>query len=43
VELLDDGFGWDTDGADEELSTRVDDDINELVELAFGVVVAVLC
>lgn len=41
VELLDNGLGGDTDGGDEELGTALDDDIDELVELALGVVVAV--
>jgi hypothetical protein len=40
VQLLDDGFGRDADGADKELRARVDDDVDELVELALGVVVA---
>lgn len=41
VEPLDDSLGGNTDGRDEELSTALDDDIDELVELALGVVVAV--
>jgi hypothetical protein len=40
VELLDDVLGGYTDGADEELGARVNDDINELVELALGIIVA---
>jgi hypothetical protein len=42
VEFLDDGFGRDTNGADEELGARVNNNVNELVKLALGVVVAVL-
>ena len=34
-------FRWDTDGRDEELGTAVDDDADELVELALCVIVAV--
>jgi hypothetical protein len=41
VEPLDDSLGGNTDRRDEELSTALDDDIDELVELALGVVVAV--
>ena len=33
-------FWRDADGADEELGTAVDDDADEFVELAFGVIVA---
>jgi hypothetical protein len=40
VESVDDMFRWDTDGGDEELSAAVDDDADELVELAFCVIVA---
>jgi hypothetical protein len=40
VELLDNMLGRDTDGTDEEFSSALDDDINKLVELSFGVVVA---
>lgn len=40
VELLNDGLRGDTDGADEELSTALDDDVDEFIKLAFGVVVA---
>jgi hypothetical protein len=40
VEFLDDMLGWYTDSADEELSARVDDDVDELIEFALGVVVA---
>lgn len=40
VELLDDRLGGNTDSGDEELGAAVDDDVNELVELALGVVVA---
>lgn len=43
VELLDDSLRGNTDGGNEELSTALDDDIDELVELALGVVVAVRC
>jgi hypothetical protein len=40
VELVDDSFGRDTDGGYEEAGAAVDDDVDEFVELAFGVVVA---
>ena len=40
VELVDNGLGGDTDGGNEELGTRFDDDVYELVELALGVIVA---
>lgn len=41
LQLLDDMLGGDTDGRDEQLGTRLDDDVDELVELALGVIVAV--
>lgn len=41
VELLDDGLGGDTDGGDEKAGLFLDDNINELTELALGVVVAI--
>jgi hypothetical protein len=28
VQLLDNGLGWDTDGGDKELSSRVDDNVD---------------
>lgn len=40
VQLVDGRLGGDTDGGDEELSAGVDDDVDELVELALCVVVA---
>lgn len=40
VELLDDVFWRDADGGDEEAGARFDGDVDELVEFAFGVVVA---
>ena len=40
VELLDNGAGRDTDSAAEEFGARVDDDVDELVELALCVVIA---
>lgn len=40
VQAVDDVLGGDTDGRDEELGTGLDDDVDELVELALGVVVA---
>jgi hypothetical protein len=45
VESVDDMFGGNTDGGDEELGTAVDNDADELIELAFCVIVAggVLC
>jgi hypothetical protein len=41
VQLLDDGLGGHPDGANEQLGAGVDDDVDELVQLALGVVVAV--
>jgi hypothetical protein len=41
VELLDNGLGGNTDSRDEQASLLGDDDIDELAELALGVVVAV--
>lgn len=40
VQTVDNSLGWDTDSRDEELSARVDDNRDELIELALGVVVA---
>lgn len=40
VEFLDHGLGSNTDGADEQLGTALDDDVDEFVELALGVVIA---
>lgn len=40
MELLDNGLGGDTDGADEQLGAALDDDVDEFIELALGVVVA---
>jgi hypothetical protein len=40
VEAVDDGFGRDSNGGDEEFGARVDDDGHEVVKLAFGIVVA---
>lgn len=40
VESVDDVLGRDTDSRDEELGARFDDDVDELVELALGVIVA---
>jgi hypothetical protein len=41
VELLDNGLGGNTDGGDEKASLLLDNDIDELTELALGVIVAV--
>jgi hypothetical protein len=41
VELVNDGLGWDTDGRNEETSTRLNDNVNKGVELALGVIVAI--
>ena len=41
VELLDDSLGGNTDSGDEKASLFLDDNINELTELALGVVVAI--
>ena len=45
VESVDDMLWGDANGGDEELGSAVDDDADELVELAFCVIVAggVLC
>lgn len=40
VELLDNGLGGDTDGADEKLSTALDNNVDEFIKLSLGVVVA---
>lgn len=40
VETVDDGAGGNADGGDEELGAGLDDDVNELVELAVRVVTA---
>lgn len=40
LELLDDVLGGDTDGRDEELGAGLDDNVDELIELALGVIVA---
>jgi len=39
VKLIYDGLRGDADGGDEKFCTRLDDDVDELVQLAFGVVV----
>jgi hypothetical protein len=41
VELVDNGLGGNTDGGDEKTSLFLDDNIDELTELALGVVVAI--
>jgi hypothetical protein len=43
VKLLDNFLGRNTDGGDEEFGTRVDDDVDQLVQLALGVVIAITC
>ena len=40
MKLLDNVLWWYTNGADEESGTRVDDNVNQIVQLALGVVVA---
>jgi hypothetical protein len=40
VKSLDDMLGRDTDGRDEKLRARVDDDTHELIEFAFCVIIA---
>ena len=40
VELIYRGLGRDTDSGDEQLRSTVNDDLDELVKLSFGVVVA---
>jgi len=42
VELLDDVLWRNTNSADEEFGTGVNDDLDQIVELSLGVVVAVL-
>lgn len=42
VELINDGLGRNADGGNEELAAGLDDDVNELVKLALGVIVAVI-
>lgn len=42
MDAVDDVLWWDTDGGDEEGGLLLDDDVDELVELALGVVVAVM-
>ena len=41
VDLLDNVLWWDSDSADKESGTRVDDNVNQVIEFAFRVVVAV--
>lgn len=41
VQSLDDRLGGDSDGGDEELRTALNDDLNQLVELSLGVVIAI--
>jgi hypothetical protein len=41
VQLVDDSLGGDPDGGDEETGLAIDDDIDELTELALSVIVAV--
>jgi hypothetical protein len=41
VELIDNSLGGNTDSRDEKASLFLDDNINELTELALGVVVAI--
>lgn len=43
VELLDNVLGWYTNGGDEKTGLGIDNDVDELVELALGVVVARGC
>jgi hypothetical protein len=40
VQPVDDLLGGDTDGGDEQLGTGLNDDVDELVQLALGVIVA---
>lgn len=41
VQSLDDGLGGHTDGANEQLSAGLDDDVDQAIKLALGVVVAI--
>lgn len=41
VQLLDDVLGRHADGADEQLDVALDDDVDEAIELALGVVIAI--
>ena len=40
MKALDDLLGWDTDGGDKQLCTTIDDDADQIIEFAFGVIVA---
>lgn len=40
VKLFDNVLWWHTDGANKQSSTRIDDDLNEVVEFALSIVVA---
>lgn len=42
MESLDDVFGWDPNGTNEELRLLLDNDVNKQVEVAFGVIVVCL-
>jgi hypothetical protein len=42
VELVDDGLGGHADCGDEELGAGLDDDVDELVQLALCVVIAIV-
>lgn len=39
MKLLDDLFWWNTDGANKQLCTFLNDDINQVIQTAFGVVI----
>jgi hypothetical protein len=41
VQLVDDGLGGHTDGADEQLGAGLDDDVDEAIELALSVIIAI--
>jgi hypothetical protein len=40
VESLNDVLWWDTDSRDEKFGTRLDNNVNEFIELSLGVIVA---
>jgi len=40
VQFIDNMLRWYTDSRDKEFGTRIDDDIDEFIELALGVIVA---
>ena len=41
MESVDDMLGWDTNSGDENSRTGVNDDVGQLIEFAFGIIVAI--